>query len=506
MAQPHPIQRAVRAAGLGAWLALAVLVTGEGCAPQRVGQPYVMVNREGVPMRVGDEDSPAGWRERLDNQTFVTKELDAQLAKVDEHVTRAVAAHGTPRLMIYVHGGLSWYTDRLDYIADTVDAQGLLDDTDIYPIFLIWDSSFLSAFSDDVFEVRGGERKPFGEVPGTIFGFLTAPFVLAHRLTSSLAGAPMNLGNQLDQFSEGFIESEPIPSEEIDTAAKIGQGVVSGLAFPAGLASSSLFSGFGTGAWDMMKRRIDRMFVIQEHGKRKGQLWKGGARLFFEELGRRLDAVGRWKRPARPERPAADEPQKVELWLVGHSMGAIIVNKVLKAFPALRFDRIVYLGAASSVEDFRESVVPYLARHRDSRFYSFSLAHRNESQESAAFDTVPRGSLLVWIDHMLEPGLSPNGRRIGRWRNLQALKFDGTNDDDREVCSRLNFVKLPRAGDYPTRHGEFGEKRHLRRLLAMSDGPLTDCPCCMRYDPCTVGARAAFQLVGVCPSSAGGQR
>jgi hypothetical protein len=169
----------------------------------------------------------------------------------------------------------------------------------------------------------------------------------------------------------------------------------------------------------------------------------------------------------------------------------MVVNKILKAFPTIGFKRIVYLGAAASIEEFRDSVGPYLARHGAGRFYAFSLANRSENQESNAFDLVPRGSLLVWIDQMLEPGLTATGKRVGRWRNIEHLKLDAANPEDADLCSRLSFIKFPPQGDYPQRHGDFNDGQHLETVMRMVEGRL-GCPGCAHYYPCEVTTDRAF--------------
>src|SRR4029077_12548648 len=101
--------------------------------------------------------------------------------------------------------------------------------------------------------------------------------------------------------------------------------------------------------------------------------------------------------------------------LVGHSMGAIVSNEMIKRHPELSFDRIVYLAAACSVRDCQDSVVPYMlaqkAKNHPVQFYNLSLHPIAEVSEALGGDPgpvslgglgktaagvilVPRGSLL----------------------------------------------------------------------------------------------------------------
>ena len=62
--------------------------------------------------------------------------------------------------------------------------------------------------------------------------------------------------------------------------------------------------------------------------------------------------------------------------LVGHSMGAILSAELLRLFPEIPFDHIVFMGAACPIRDLDEKVFPYLAhpKNRDAKFYN--LVHQ----------------------------------------------------------------------------------------------------------------------------------
>src|SRR5207248_2999500 len=97
---------------------------------------------------------------------------------------------------------------------------------------------------------------------------------------------------------------------------------------------------------------------------------------------------------------------RLPITLVGHSMGAIVCNRIVGGYPELKFKDIVYMGAACSVREFQANVVPYLVNNRHTRFYNLSLHPQCEageislSQPKIKFDIAPRGSLLVWLDNI----------------------------------------------------------------------------------------------------------
>lgn len=233
------------------------------------------------------------------------------------------------------------------------------------------------------------------------------------------------------------------------------------VSLPPTVATLPLLSGFGGGAWDMMRRRIDQMFAHQIRPTKtlllKPVKRAGALREFFEAIEARFG-----KDPSREDQGAG--PQ-VEVLLVGHSMGAIVVNRILRDFPTLEYRRIVYLGAAASIDDFITTIPPYLSRNPHTTFHSFSLSRKDESAEFN-YLIAPRGSLLVWIDNIFEPGLTPTGKRVGFFRNRDAIGIR-SGPDNEGVCERMDFWKfVGRWGKFiPHRHGEFNDDRKIQYIL-----------------------------------------
>jgi hypothetical protein len=137
-----------------------------------------------------------------------------------------------------------------------------------------------------------------------------------------------------------------------------------------------------------------------------------------------------------------------QITLVGHSMGAIILNRVVRD-TKIEFTNIVYMGAACSIEDFSTSVLPYMRQHTNSQFYSLSLHPVAEAGEVCwmAADLLPRGSLLIWLDNFLMNPVTEQERTFGRWRNLFRTSATGEpvikrffdNPDSESLKLRLHF-------------------------------------------------------------------
>lgn len=156
----------------------------------------------------------------------------------------------------------------------------------------------------------------------------------------------------------------------------------------------------------------------------------------------------------------------VEITFAGHSMGALVGNEIMRFFPDMPFDRIIYMAGASSVRDFWSSVTPYMRRQRNSsgacydwspvctRFYNLMLHPQRESRETNIRYAVPQGSLLEWIDEMFEDPRSIDERTIGKWSNVVANRDLFTFSEQRGMMFRVFPVQADTRNQEDTASGE----------------------------------------------------
>lgn len=176
---------------------------------------------------------------------------------------------------------------------------------------------------------------------------------------------------------------------------------------------------------------------------------------------------------------------KYSITVVGHSMGAIVSNEMLKRHPGLSFDRIIYLAAACSVKDVQDSVVPYLrqrvAAGNPARFYNLSLHRVAETHEAMGGDKgdvslgglgktaaglilVPRGSLLQWLDDFFTKPLNYEERRLGKW----AAAITSVEVFPKDLRPFVNLKMFPVGLEdqhIPEEHGEFGDRHGEPQLF-----------------------------------------
>lgn len=136
-------------------------------------------------------------------------------------------------------------------------------------------------------------------------------------------------------------------------------------------------------------------------------------------LGRMLD-----KALALIEKQLEKERQlELPVDIIAHSMGTIVTNEILKRSRSQEtpnFRNLVFMGSASSVKEYEEITLEYLSRKKayGTHLHHLVLHPEDEISESMFFDIIPRGSLLVYIDHYLTNPLTIKDRRIGRFENL----------------------------------------------------------------------------------------
>ncbi len=426
-------------------LAVGLMLWFAACTPVLPQQhPHIIVDREGYP------NSDQG--KRMSQEDFRLR-IESIQTRVAEYIADRSQRGKPARLLVMIHGGMISQNQGLEYIQTMVDEQGLLKGTELFPIFINWDASLLNSMVDDLFLVRLGNRDP-------ALGIITSPFVILTRLVTGLVELPVTLVHHYDTEKMQFEKWE---GEHRSLGEATANGTLTLVSLPPTVATLPLLSGFGSGAWKMMRRRIDQMFAHQIRPAETLLLdpvtRPGALREFFEVIEARFGKG--------PTQAGQDSLPEVEVILVGHSMGTMVVNRILRDFPTLEYSRIVYLGAAASIDDFLTTVPPYLSRNPNTSFHSFSLSKKDESGEFNYF-IAPRGTLLVWIDNIFEPGLSPTGKRVGFFRNRDAIGIRSRQDNQR-VCDRMFFWKFVEkdGDDIPHRHGEFNDDVKIQRILEM---------------------------------------
>ncbi len=447
---------------------------------------------------------------------------------LEQTVFKGFRESGKTRMLVFVHGGLNNQQQGMSHFWD--DYENILSGN-YYPVFVVWPSGWGSTYFEHLFLVRQGLKAESGTEKA--FCIATSPFALLADVGRSVTRLPLVIANN----SRTDIESVT-PARRLSGGAAVLQyqqlvatnypvsigddysrrsdlfvrGITYWATLPLKYLGASLIDGFGQGAWDDMLRRTQEVYParvnadvlqhLQNNQTRQGNLQSSPAaasggpslRRYFsvrqEMRAQRYAAAGLpiFIEALRQRQEHGTELQEVTL--VGHSMGTIILNRVIDDAD-MQFANIVYMGAACSVADFESTVLPYMRKNPGTQFYNLSLHPVAEDGEINAADVPPRGSLLVWLDNFLTKPVTEQERTLGNWRNLfrssptgepiirsfyddlggadlkGRLHFKafsvgfGNKDQIRDAGYQWNRQPVPKGiaerCDNPLGHGEFGE-------------------------------------------------
>jgi len=272
------------------------------------------------------------------------------------------------------------------------------------------------------------------------------------------------------------------------------------LTLPTKLVSAPIIDALGTSSWNVMLRSASQLFHYDSrqlshtglHLSQNGThdfSQTGALSAFLEKLKEKI-CNGDKLPPHVIEIPGKEcvNEEGWEITLVGHSMGAIIVNHIIREFGDLPIKNVVYMAAASTIQDYQDTIFPYLTKRNvsipssnsanlsntyqksekkkpeqcsDDRrkgvcVYHLMLHEAAESGEwfSDILDPFPRGSLLIWLDNFLTHPLSREDRRLGRFTNF----IMAAHHTPQALRPYINIVKFG-VGEgvlSPQKHGEFG--------------------------------------------------
>jgi len=370
----------------------------------------------------------------VENEYIYVNEILKNFKKMKEDNPQLV-------LTIFIHGGLNTFkvaTERAKRVKDKI-----LNDNK-YPLFISWNAGPLTNYKDHLFFLRKGEES-------LILGPLSSPFILLEDSLRSISRIPTSTYNVLfgqnsvrinnytkeeDAYNKslGIIKSQPfvLHNSPNDTGHNLGDWVT--VWNPIKLITAPFIDGLGTGAWNSMLRRTDLVLKKDKafHGQ-SGSVSDTATTKFFDGLNKQFPN------------------QKIDL--IGHSMGTIISNNILSKYPEMNFNNIVYLAAACKVKDLKYVVAPYLNKNSDSTFYNVSLNPYRDINENNAYDFVPRGSLLIWIDQTFGDINSFQDRTAGFWFNIVRSASNTFKGD--KVQSQVHLTQFGIKDDSPQNHGDF---------------------------------------------------
>ncbi len=442
------------------------------------------------------EASPACPKtKRLEHQdALLNCQLDVMLDALAAFVADASARKQTPFLYIYIHGGLNDAKSRKERAehdvplmmldcpgtpgAASCPARGTGTNEAYFPIYIAWPSGGWDTYKDGIANYDQGYWDSFR------IGWLLR---LVSDLGDVVTHAPLNylksLRRVVDASDPSSLGADGVKSETFGCAGlettnthvpfnceqsrMNAQDTLAGtkyaLTFPVRVLSVPFVDPLGKTAWDSMIARTRFAFRkpgrawdgtdMEETAKREGVVVT-----LFQKLTEKFSCTT----AAHASQPRCTSPLYVRL--AGHSMGAIVASEIVREFPDLLYDAIVFMGAAVSIREFQNSVEPHLVRtHRAGgctpekgpRFFSLSLHPEAEALERFAGGLTTSGSLLEWIDDMYEKPGDLFDLRLGKWRNV----VSASDAFDRNASPCIYLKRFGRNWQSPLVHSGFDDVR-----------------------------------------------
>jgi hypothetical protein len=439
-------------------------------------------------------------------------EFNTYTNKIFDAIDYKFPGNNKKKILIHVHGGLKSRGESLAWAANDHWGSPLYDailnssEKGYFPIFVNWHSGLISTYGNHLLNVRQGED--LKGIGWGIWGYATSPVYLAIDIVRGAIRAPLvwasmlkndfrtipGLNHNLDPRDAVHVardiecrKNKKTTDPECDTSQpstkpekfiihtgqdhrtlwdKMKSGGLYIVTLPTKIAAAPMIDSMGTSAWNNMLRRTDLLNNLDEEFHTDSfisqQAWDdpgsglartpvyGGLSHFMQLF------IERYKSDI--------QSGKMEIVLVGHSMGTIVLNELIRNFgiyndPAtgekILFNQIVYMAAACSISHYESTVIPYLARTK-AHFYNLMLGRKAEIRESNFFDLSPRGSLLVWIDEFLANPLTHRDLTLGRYDNF-LMAVHNIPESIRERIHIKSFNTGQKYPDYPEpqEHGDF---------------------------------------------------
>jgi hypothetical protein len=397
------------------------------------------------------------------------------------------------RILIHVHGGLNTHeSTKRNAINITNKILNESEDNLYYPIFVAWPSGGLSSYWEHLFILRQGRRSmgigmllwlPY-LVTDLARGIVRAPISLTYQLMNDVVGALSawfgwrilpswknadSLLNAANKYSSAYPNGKyniQLGKYQRTNWYKIKRFLIYIITFPVKLLTQILLlDAAAQGAWNVMLHRVRNLFRTPEEFDIRN------IRDNEEEISKHLlskpsGALVEFLK-GLTEHITNKNEVKYEVTLVGHSMGAIVINQSLRYLLPEVISRIIYMAPACTIREASDAIVPFLQDKRSANFHVLTLHPSAEVEEMNGFDLIPRGSLLEWIDHWYTSPHSHTYRRLGKWVNMiQAIHLF---EDVREQVTFKGFEVIE--DKIPQKHGQFNDGPFWRQEFWDPQGP-----------------------------------
>lgn len=415
----------------------------------------IQINPDGAYHPIKTDLSCLGNHSRYEQPEKLEDHLNIIKRRIE---TGGRAGNGTFNEITFIfHGGLVPQTTGMQE-AIRLNRAILMDPLNTgskrnYPLFINWRSGGIDAYAEQLLKIRKGERME-------TVGKITAPVKLLSDIGRGISDMPSlgalegkRLWDTLDKKKFNACTEEHEQKGAIcpvDTNNGSKDALVTAKYFlmtPFRILSAPFVNGAGRPAWENMVRRTRNTFWREPRDGEKAR--RGVVRQAFDHL--LVSDNDRQDRFYFKEEQQRCNFGNRKINLIGHSMGTMIANDLLEAYPDCQYQHIVFMAAAVSIREFIQVLPRLLENNQQVEFYNLSLQPRAEAREMSALGFVPSGSLLEWIDEMYTPPNTKFDRTLGKWVNVREILETIPETYRKNMTFRVFGV----AEGEPAKHGDF---------------------------------------------------
>jgi len=409
---------------------------------------------------INDDGSPYNYPVKIGDKIISADEYN-----YSNHVNRIIKSirkSGRTNILIYIFGGMNSLDDTVE--RSEIYSKKISETSDYYPILVNWESSLFDAYYDHLMWYRRGVRDPY-------LGPVLSPFYLIADIGRAITRLPINIVYQsMGTFGDYELEPE-VDEEEIEDIEKmkirastgkdytsasyrITRNIVYMIGFPTRIITTPAIDACGKNAWDTMLRRTQTAFQrshtlkIEEDGKFNVAYSPPDGAL--SELMEALSEL-------------YSQDSNYVFTLLGHSLGAVMLNELIRRYPQLPYPNIVYLAPACSIKDAGNAIGPYMRANTNTVFYNLCLHENADKYEMMWWAVLPKGSILEWIDSFLGDPLVLRDLTLGKWNNAIRTLPNVVPELRQRIVIKAFGIDDPESNKillgYPTAHTDFSDPR-----------------------------------------------
>jgi len=425
------------------------------------GTPAVDIFTAQRMIAINDDGSPHKYP--VESGDVLISANDYNYSNQVDEIIESIKNSGRTNILIFVFGGMNTLDATIE--KSEVLAHAISKTSDYYPIMVNWESSLFDAYLEHLIWNRRGRRDIY-------LGPTLAPFYLMADIGRAFTRLPINLVYQTIGTAEDYDFKPEIDTDEIATIdemklristgkdytpliSKIARGAVYSCGFPIRIITTPLIDAGGKSAWDIMLRRTRTAFQKQDNDKKL--LKNGDLNLSFlppdGAMSILMDALS----------DLCEQDNKYFFTLIGHSLGPVMLNELIRRYPELLYRNIVYLAPACTIRDTGYALNPYMENHTNSTFYNLCLHENADKYDMMWYAALPRGSILEWIDTFLGDILTSDDLTLGKWNNSISMLNSITPKFRRHIVIKAFGINDPETNtillDEPQQHTDFSNPR-----------------------------------------------